>query len=122
MLLYYGYRHHVLGIRLGFDIPINVFDGGLKISHFGYIVVNSKAKIGCNCEIHQGVHIGYSKGVPTIGNNVWLGPGAKLYGDIVIADNCRIGANAVVNKSFTEEGITIAGVPAKKISDQPNKG
>jgi serine acetyltransferase len=52
---------------------------------------------------------------PQIGDNVYIGPGAVLYGDITIADNCFIGANAVVNKSVTEEYSVIAGVPAKVI-------
>ena len=121
MLCYYKFKHHILGIKLGFSIPINVFDGGLKINHYGYIVVNPNAKIGCYCDIHQGVNIGtQGGGGPIIGDNVWIGPGAKLFGPIVIADNCQIGANAVVNKSFEEKGISIAGVPAKKISNHPN--
>jgi serine O-acetyltransferase len=53
---------------------------------------------------------------PQIGNNVYIGPGAKIFGEIVIADNIAIGANSVVNKSFYEKGISIAGVPAKKIN------
>ena len=52
---------------------------------------------------------------PKIGNNVYIGPGAVLFGDIEIADNCWIGANAVVNKSFLESYSVIAGVPAKVI-------
>ncbi|HEY3363291.1 MAG TPA: hypothetical protein VGK06_16105 [Methanosarcina sp.] len=51
-----------------------------------------------------------------MGNNVYIGPGAKIFGNIVIADNIAIGANSVVNKSFYERGISIAGIPAKKIN------
>lgn len=53
---------------------------------------------------------------------MYIGPGAKIFGDIFIADNIAIGANAVVNKSFYESNITIAGVPAKKISNKGSKG
>lgn len=53
-----------------------------------------------------------------IGKHVYIGPGAKIFGDIYIADDIAIGANAVVNKSFTTPGITVAGVPAKIISDK----
>lgn len=121
MLYWYRYRHHSMGIKLGFDIPINVFKGGLRINHYGYIVVNPNARVGFYCDVHQGVNIGtHGGGEPNIGDNVWIGPGAKLFGSIVIADNCQIGANAVVNKSFEEKGIAIAGVPAKKISNHPN--
>ena len=52
---------------------------------------------------------------PKIGNNVDVGFGAVIIGDIEIADDIKIGANAVVNKSFLEPGITIAGVPAKRV-------
>lgn len=47
-----------------------------------------------------------------------IGSGAKIIGNVKIADNCVIGANSVVIKDFLEEGITIAGVPAKKISNR----
>ena len=101
-----------------------MFDAGLRINHYGLIVVNEHARIGKYCDIHQGVNIGMSgehqDDVPVIGDNVWIGPGAKLFGKITIADECQIGANAVVNKSFDEKGITIAGVPARKVSDKPN--
>ena len=125
----YRYLHKKKGLKLGFDIPVNVFGPGLRINHFGLIVVNSNAKIGANCDIHQGVNIGQNHGqydVPTIGDHVWIGPGAKLFGKIQIANGITIGANAVVNKSFTQENITIAGVPAKQIKegctaqDEPN--
>jgi serine O-acetyltransferase len=55
--------------------------------------------------------------VPKIGNNVFIGPGAVVIGDIEIADGIAIGANSYVNKSFKEPNITVAGCPAKKISD-----
>jgi serine O-acetyltransferase len=66
------------------------------------------------------VNIGASGGkkdAPIIGDNVYIAPGVKIYGGIEIAEGIAIGANSVVNKSFTEPNITIAGVPAKKIAD-----
>ena len=124
MRRYYSFRHNLLGLILGFEIPINVFDAGLRINHHGLIIVNGNCRIGKFCDIHQGVNIGmqgtHQTDVPTIGDNVWIGPGAKLFGHIFIADECQIGANAVVNKSFEEKGISIAGVPAKKISNHRN--
>ena len=110
-----------IGIKCNIEIPLNVCGKGLSIAHTGPIIINSGARIGENCRIHVGVNIGTQIGLadsaPTIGNNVYIAPGAKLFGKIEIADNIIIGANAVVNKSFTEKGIAIAGVPAKKISD-----
>lgn len=88
------------------------------------IVVNGNARIGAFCDIHQGVNIGNhgnSDDVPEIGNNVWIGPGAKLFGKIHIADGCAIGANAVVNRSFNEPNKSVAGIPAKIVSDKGNR-
>ena len=118
-LQYIKYRR--LCYRYQWGIPINVFEKGLSIVHVGTIVVSSKAKIGKNCRIHVCVNIGNAvshgvSGTPTIGDNVYIGPGAKVFGDIVIGDKTVIGANAVVNKSFPEGHCTIAGVPAKVIT------
>ncbi len=117
---YWAWRHHILGLRLGFTVPINACGKGLRLSHYGSIVINGNAKIGDFCDIHSGVNIGQKGGgkinsinVPTIGNHVWIGPGAKLFGKIFIADHCQIGANAVVNKDFNIPYSIIAGVPAK---------
>ena len=65
-----------------------------------------------------GVNIGISTDnkTPVIGDCVYIGPGSKLFGGIKIADNIMIGANAVVNKSFEDDSVIIAGVPAKIVS------
>ena len=55
--------------------------------------------------------------VPTIGNHVILGVGAVVLGGVTIADNVAIGANAVVNKSVEQSNVTVAGVPAKIVSN-----
>ena len=60
---------------------------------------------------------GGGTGCPIIGDNVTIDPGCKIFNEITIADDIRIGANSVVNKSFDEKGITIAGSPAKKIGE-----
>ncbi len=60
---------------------------------------------------------GRTNEAPILGNNVIIGVGAVLVGGIHVADNVAIGANAVVNKDVLEAGIAVAGVPAKKISD-----
>jgi serine O-acetyltransferase len=114
-------RFKRLSLKLGFNIPINVFGPGLSIAHYGTITVSRGAKIGANCRIHTSVNIGtqagYRKKAPTIGNNCYIGPGVKIYGDIILADGIAIGANAVVNKSFDERHIAIAGIPAKRIRE-----
>lgn len=122
------YRRHfrLYGRRLGYTIPINVFGKGLSIAHVGTIVINANARIGDYCRIHVctniGTQAGFSDKAPTIGNRVYIGPGAKIFGKITIGNNVAIGANAVVNKSFVEDNITIAGVPAKIISSKGSEG
>lgn len=116
--LYLKYKFRKISLKLGFSIPINTIGPGLSIVHYGPIVINIATKVGKNCRIHPCVNIGASGGkaeAPQIGDNVYIGPGAKIYGDIKIANNIAIGANAVVNKSFNDENIAIAGVPAKSI-------
>ena len=115
---------HKLSVKLGLAIPRNVFGPGLSIAHGGPIIVHSKALVGENCRIDRCVSIGsihYPAGAPKIGNNVFIGPGAVIDGDIKIADGIAIGANSYVNKSFDEPNITIAGCPAKKISNKGSK-
>lgn len=106
--------------KYSINIPINVFDIGLRIMHLGPIIVNCNAKVGKNCSIHVCTAIaagGHNSNCPVIGDNVVIGIGAKIIGGINIPNGAAIGANAVVNKSFDEENISIAGVPARKISN-----
>ena len=117
-------RYHSLSLKLGYSIPLNVFDSGLCIVHRGTIVVSKEASVGKNCRIHEGVTIGATNGnknAAIIGNNVFIGAGAKIIGALKIADNVAIGANAVVVHSITEPGTTWAGVPAKKVSDHSSR-
>jgi serine O-acetyltransferase len=92
---------------------------------YNNIVVTNLASIGSNCMIESGVTIGITGGVmkgPQIGNNVFIGAGAVVLGDITIADGVCIGANAVVTKSVTEPNTTVAGVPARVISHKGSRG
>lgn len=121
-------RHKLLCDKYSWTIPINVCESGLAIVHSGPIVISGSAIIGKNCRIHIGVNIGRAEinqgkesGAPKLGNNVYIGPGAKLFGPIKIGDNTAIGANAVVNKSFEQGNCTIAGIPAKIISSNTSE-
>lgn len=112
-------KKNILGRKLGIEIWDNSFDSGLLIYHAGNIVVNGNAKIGKNCKLHGSNCIG-NNGIsgndcPVIGDNVRIGVGAKIIGNVRIASNITIAAGAVVVDSFEEEGITIGGVPARKI-------
>ena len=123
-VLFRKIRYHRISVKYGFTIPTNVFGPGLSIAHYGTIVVSTAARIGRNCRIHEGVNIGCTNGerqAAVIGDNVFIGTGAKIIGNVTIADNIVIGAGAVVTKSFSEHGITLGGVPARKISDNGSK-
>ncbi|MDY5122816.1 MAG: hypothetical protein SPE59_03345 [Treponema sp.] len=106
--------------RYSMHIPCNCFGQGLHIMHLGPILVNGKVRVGNNCSIHINTVLGArgtDDSVPVIGNDVVIGVGATLLGGISIANGIAIGANSLVNKSFMDENIAIAGIPAKKISN-----
>ena len=114
-------RYRRSAIKFGYSIPLNVAGKGITLPHYGTIVIHPKAKVGINCMIHVGVNIGMREGdgqYPVIGDNVYIGPGAKIFGPITIADNCYIGANAVVNKSALNSGSVIVGAPAKVVREE----
>jgi serine O-acetyltransferase len=118
------YKFKKTSIKLGYSVPINVFGPGLSIPHYGTIVVNPNVKVGANCRLHVGVNIGASGGadqVPTIGDNVYIGPGAIIFGNITIGNNVSIGANSTVTKSFGDN-VVIAGSPAKIIKSNEDNG
>lgn len=106
--------------KYALHIPINTCEKGLHVMHVGSILINEKAVIGENCALHINTGIvagGVDGSVPKLGKNIVVGIGAVILGGIQLADSIAVGANAVVNKSFNEENIAIAGVPAKKISN-----
>lgn len=113
---YYRRRKNQIGSKLGILIYAGTCGQGLHIWHYGSVIVNGYAKIGKNCTLHGQNCIGNSghdNAAPVIGDNVDIGAGASVIGDIRIADNVTIGAGAVVNKSCLESNVVLAGVPAK---------
>jgi serine O-acetyltransferase len=118
--------HHYT-IRYGIDISRDARIGsGFYIGHFGGIFVNAEVVIGDNCNISQGVTLGRQnrgerEGCPTIGDNVYIAPGAKIIGRISVGDRAAVGANAVVVSDVTP-GTTVGGVPARPISASGSDG
>jgi serine O-acetyltransferase len=102
-------------IITGISIPAQSRIGkGLRIHHFGGIIVHSDASIGEQCTLYHGVTLGDLGGwggAPHVGDRVTIGAGAKMLGGIEIGDDCRIGANAVVLESVPD-GCLAVGVPA----------
>jgi serine O-acetyltransferase len=98
---------------------------GLYLGHIFSIIVSPKAIIGKNVNLSQGVTIGFAsrgsrKGYPTIGDNVYIGPGAVIIGNIKVGNNVAIGANCVVTKDVPDNAVVV-GVPAKIISYDGSK-
>jgi len=95
---------------------------GIKLPHGGNgIVIHPRSKIGANATIFHQVTIGANelkvKHVPPeLGDNVYIGCGAKLIGNIKIGNNVVIGANAVVVSDIPDNTVA-AGVPAKVIKE-----
>lgn len=118
--LYYIRKRNILGARLGLEIGTENIAPGLLVYHYaGGCVVNGGSIIGKNCHLHGNNCIGnagpHDLHCPVIGDNVMIGVGAKIIGNVNIADGIKIAAGAVVVHSFDESNITIAGVPAKKV-------
>lgn len=95
------------------------FGPGLVIMHPNGIVINSEVRGGENIVIESGVVIGAARNgipveAPALGNNIFIGSGAKILGGIKIGNNTKIGANAVVLKDVPD-GATAVGIPAKII-------
>lgn len=106
----YLYRYFGLEIIVGAKVG-----GGLYIAHpIGTVV--AAEEIGENCSIIASVTIGMRNewAFPKIGNNVFIGAGARVLGDIRVGDNAVVGANAVVIKDVPD-GATVVGIPAKVI-------
>jgi len=99
----------------GISIPAQANIGkGLRIHHFGGVIIHSAAVIGEDCTVYHGVtlgDLGGRGGAPRVGDRVLIGAGAKLIGAIFIGDDCVIGANAVVLASVPTGHLAV-GVPA----------
>jgi serine O-acetyltransferase len=93
---------------------------GLIIDHGMGVVIGETAIIGNDCKLYHQVTLGgtgkeHGKRHPTLGNNVIVGAGAKLLGNITIGDNCKIGANAVVLTDAPSNS-TLVGIPARIVN------
>lgn len=105
----------VYGRITGLQLPVGAMGFGIVLYHWGWMIVNSKAKIGKNVTIYPGVTVGAAgTGVPTIGDNVFLGLDSKVLGDVHIGNNVVVAPNAVVVKDVPDNCV-VGGVPAKVI-------
>ncbi len=125
---YYRARYRTLCRKRGIEIPSNTAIGkGLYIGHAYNITINSDAVIGENCNIHKGIVIGQTnrgpkKGVPTIGNSVWIGINAAIVGGITIGDDVLIAPNAFVNCNIPSHSVVFGNPCIIKPKENATEG
>jgi serine O-acetyltransferase len=117
MLFYFRFRWMRLSLRYNLRIGINMVGYGFYMAHLtGGCIINCNS-MGNYCSVNSGVIVGNKdnpSSVPTIGNNVKLSVGSKVFGKLEIGDNVVIAPNAVVVKSVLSNSI-VGGVPARLI-------
>lgn len=103
-----------LKVKYGLDISYRTKMGkGIYIGHFGGIVIHGDVEIGEYCNLSQGITLGTSNygkktGAPIIGHHVFLGPGACVFGKIMIGNHVTIGANAVVTEDVPNNSTVLS--------------
>lgn len=115
----YWFLYNFISTFTGVHLPRGVTIGKVfHIIHAGSIVIHPKAVFGDNVGIMHEVTVGSrgTYGAPVIGNNVFIGVGAKVLGEITIGDNVDIGANAVVLKDIPPNSLVV-GVPGRIIKN-----
>lgn len=122
-LLLLNHYQYKFGIAIPFMTEIGP---GFYIGHFGGIIVYPLCKIGKNCNMSHGVTLGITprgknKGYPTIGEEVYIGPGAKIIGAVKVGNRVTIGANCVVTKDVPDDAVVV-GIPGKVISFEGSHG
>jgi serine O-acetyltransferase len=103
----------------------SIIGEGLYIAHEGLIRIAGDVRIGKNADISHDVTIGLSgkgdrQGCPTIGDNVYIAPGARLFGKITVGNNVKIGANCVVHKDIPDNAIVVLSPGFSIISYEGN--
>ena len=119
--------YHRIRSKWGIEIDRAAEIGaGFYIGHHGGIAISGLAKIGRNVNLSQLVTIGLSgqgnrRGAPVIGDNVYIAPGAKVFGKINVGNNVKIGANAVVHKDVPHNAVVVLDPGFKIISFKGNR-
>jgi serine O-acetyltransferase len=117
----------IIEIIAGISIPASATIGhSFYIGHFGGIIINANTQMGNNCNVSQGVTIGVSgtdenRGIPTIGDFVYIGANSVIAGNIILGSHVLIGACSLVNQSALEYSVLL-GVPAVVVSNKGSKG
>jgi serine O-acetyltransferase len=115
-------NHLLTGADLAYQAQIGP---GLVLYHPTGVVVGPGCRVGARATLMQGVTLGSDEvvagpegsGSPRIGDDVFVGPGAAVFGDVVLGDRVQVGANSVVTASFGDD-VVIAGAPARVIRER----
>jgi serine O-acetyltransferase len=116
--------HRVVMAVTGIHIDAGAHIGpGLVFAHGGHVVIGP-VRVGRNCDVYQGVTLGASMsldernprpGAPTLGDRVWVGPGAVIAGALDVGDDAAVGAISLVARDVPPRGVVV-GVPARLVS------
>lgn len=123
----YHLLNFLVQVAWGIELPRRATIGpGLYIGHFGTVVIAKDAVLGANCSLSQDVTIGISgqgekRGVPCIGDNVYIAPGARLFGRIHVGSNVKIGANAVVYRDIPDNAVLVLDPGFRIVSFDGNR-
>lgn len=126
--IFYRLMLRRLQIKYGYQISSKTEIGdGLYLGHWGMLIVNPGTKIGKNCNLSHGVTIGQTnrgrkKGVPTIGDNVWIGANAVIVGGISIGNNVLIAPNSYVTFSVPDNSVVFGNPAEIKPSEHATEG
>ena len=128
MKLFYKALFRLWANRHGLELSVNQrIGGGLYIGHAYNITINSRAIIGCNCNIHKGIVIGQTNrgariGTPIIGDRVWIGINSALVGNVTIGDDVLIAPNSFVNVDVPSHSVVFGNPCVIKHRDWATEG
>lgn len=128
MKLLYKALFRLWANRRGLELPVNQrIGGGLYIGHAYNITINSRAIIGCNCNIHKGIVIGQTNrgarmGTPIIGDRVWIGINSAIVGNVTIGDDVLIAPNSFVNVDVPSHSVVFGNPCVIKHRDWATEG
>lgn len=126
--LFYKALFRIWASQRGLEITANnQIGGGIYIGHAYNITINSRAKIGRNCNIHKGIVIGQvnrgkRKGYPTIGDRVWIGINSAIVGKVTIGDDVLIAPNSFVNVDIPSHSVVFGNPCIIKHRDWATEG
>ena len=116
LYIWYLRKYILKGRKLGFSIGEDSLGYGAVLPHIGTIIVGDSPRIGNYAVLHTSTCISNNKKV--IGDGLYLSTGSIITSEIVLGNNIMVGANSLVNKSYTDDNALIAGMPARFIKEK----